>query len=235
MRGVSHRDKWWTAQYQNLRNGIPKQIAYFPDSDPNSEKLAQAQRKKWEEEFGTPSSSNRRKNYAGYKKGDFIVLGDTGKTEQKQQIVLVQNVHTDEIFEVPIQRFRMGRWTGKTIREGRTNNKTVGVSMSNGRWSAGITIEGRYYHLGVFESSSEGAKAYNNALHNWLTNGERPKPVDVPRATNTTGEKYIQYRPKRKGTPWLFEKITGGNRITRYFHDFHDAIQFRDKYLGGIN
>lgn len=233
MRGVSHRDKWWTAQYQNLKNGIPKKIAYFPDIDPNSEQLAQVQRRKWEEEFGIPSSSNRRKDYTGYKRGDFIVLGDTGKTEQKQQVVLVQNVHTDEMFEVPIQRLRLGRWTGKTIREGKTKNKTVGVSMSKGRWSAGITIEGRYYHLGVFESSSDGAKAYNNALHNWLTNGERPKPVDVPRATNTTGEKYIQYRPNRMPKPWVFEKMTNGKRITRYFSTLSEAIAFKQKYLGG--
>lgn len=59
------------------------------------------------------------------------------------------------------------------------------------------------------------------------------KVTPHPRSTNTSGELYIQYRSNRKPKPWVFEKVTSGKRITRYFSTPAEAIAFKHKYLGG--
>ncbi|QHJ75110.1 hypothetical protein [Lactobacillus phage JNU_P9] len=226
MRGVSFHKQgnYWQMRYRDI-------VEHY-----KSQTEAEKRRQSLENEFGMPERyGNAKKDYSGYENDNYKVIGDSGKILQNQQVVLALNKHTNQYEERPIQTIKSGKASGFSIRKAKTANlKHPGVYKYDNHWIATITIEGKGYHLGSFESKDQGRKVYQKALEEWITKGIKPyKVTPHPRSTNTSGELYIQYRSNRKPKPWVFEKVTSGKRITRYFSTLAEAISFKHKYLGG--
>lgn len=153
MRGVYKRGKYWIANYQNKARGISFEKYLITEQE------AIELRKKWEKEYGIPSTI--RKDYRGKKIGNFLIIDYVPENHQK---VLVKNLITNEFQERDLRGVVRGVLTGipKSIasRE-RQRHEGVGTyfDKSYNKWRARIKINGKNKHLGSFLTQQEAIAA----------------------------------------------------------------------------
>lgn len=177
---------------------------------------------------------NRRMDHSGYENDDYVIVGDTGRSKNGQQIVVAMNKHSGEYEEHLAQVIKCGLANGRSKREAMSqNNPFVGARHFKDKWASEITIGANKFHLGVFNSQKEAHAAYQHALKEWIKDGKKPEKV-APHAqsNNKSGELYIHFVAGRKKC-WVFEKTTKGESVRSSFEKLDDAIKFKHKYLGG--
>jgi len=226
MRGVyRHVNGSWCASYQNIKSGISKINRYF-----KTKSEAEIQRKKWEKIFGMPDLIHK-KNFSGFENDKYIVLGDTGESVRNAQSVLALNKRTKKLEKRPIQDIKNGKATGFNERTSQIKNEVHGTYKKGKYWQSKITIQNKAYSLGSYPSRKRATEIYDKALNEWLSEGKLPSAKFLkPQNDNFIGEKYIHYA-KNRNKPYVFEKISQGKRICKYFLTLQDAIEYKNEYL----
>lgn len=72
----------------------------------------------------------------------------------------------------------------KRLNIGKYSSDLIGTYLHKGKWYSYITLNGKEYYLGQFDTDTEGSAAYKKALKKWKENGEYPEKPKNPRKTS---------------------------------------------------
>lgn len=215
MKGVFKNGNRWVASYGDSG----KNRLYF-----KSKKEAEYQRKQWINIYGNPSY--QRKNYDQFENENFKVIGDTGKKEKSQRIVLARNKHTDKIEEINVFQIKKGVKHSKYPPKAK---RKMYFSKTYKKWRPQITLNKKLYALGSYDTEKEAEIAYNRAFHNYYDCGIVPLPKQG--IGNSMNHKNIS----KSRSSFVFKKIIDGNEYSKYFKTLDEAVTYRNKFLNEHN
>ncbi|MFT8429584.1 hypothetical protein [Liquorilactobacillus nagelii] len=160
MRGVSRQHGLWQVRFYELSE-------YY-----QSESEANARRVNLENQF---NFSTKRIDYAGQVFGNLRVIGDTGKEQSRNRILLTINTETGKLCETWSSALTSGNATGKSRHDQHKHRSLpVGVYKNGKGFGARITLEGRSFWLGTKSTLKEAEADYKDALNKYNNNGQLP-------------------------------------------------------------
>jgi hypothetical protein len=134
----------------------------------------------------------------------------------------------------------------------KSTSRYKGVCLTTylkGKWMAGMSIQGKFFHLGYFDIEEDAAKSYDTAffaIHKSSNGSNDLLTQEEKDAISADYEKYIPRRkrdsrelPKnitktRNGKFWVDIKFNEYKRIGKQCETLDDAIAFRDETLKDI-
>lgn len=150
MRGVyRNKNGYWIAKYGSEYIGSFKERIN-----------AEHARKEYESVYGIPTKSHPKNDLTGRVFGNLKVLGYTGNTNNwRNRKVLVENLITNEAYEVLSSSLTNGAANGK--KQWENSKKILGVRLrkDTGKWTAEIMINKKKYYLGSFRTQEEAIEA----------------------------------------------------------------------------
>lgn len=140
--------------------------------------------------------AHNRKDYTNNEIGNFLIIGDTGETKRNQQMVLVRNKITGTLSTaLPFDLIQSNGNGMHGLGQSRGNSTGyTGVVKRKNKYISEIGIEGVKYRLGTFLDPKGASEAYELALNDWLTNGNKPviKKRQLPKGINISATgKYV--------------------------------------------
>lgn len=217
MHGVSF-DKYgnlWVASYAETRKKF------------KTKRQAMDQRRKWIEIWGDPYEK-RRKDYSGYENENFKIIGYISDNRSK---VLTLNKHTNQYEIHNLQSVKSLETNGKkneiskTMLISKSNSFKNYTKLHTGKFQSSITIEGKRYYLGNYNTEKEAQAEHMKALKSFLNDGIKPKVVNK----NKSGNKFVYF--DKHFNKWKFSKAYKNGRTTKYFNTLSEAVTYRNKFL----
>jgi len=217
MRGVSF-DKYgnfWVASYAENRKKF------------KTKRQAMDQRRKWIEIWGDPYEK-RKKDYSGYKNENFKIIGYISDNRRK---VLTLNKHTNQYETHDLQGVKNLTINGKkheiskTMLISKSNSFKNYTKLRTGKFRSAITMEGKRYYLGNYNTEKEAQAEHMKALKSFLNGGIKPKVVNQ----NKSGDKFVYF--DKYFNKWKFSKAYKNGRTTKSFNTLSEAVTYRNKFL----
>jgi hypothetical protein len=201
-----------------------------------TEQQAKNQREKWEKLFGKINMGHP-KDWSNKISGNLRIVGSTGKTRNKSQVLLARNLVTNELVEVTAKDFARGGNKGLHHHPKVNSNNTtgyVGVKKNkDNKYFGVVVINKRAYVTSAFSEAKDAYQAKEKILNNFLVNGILPNPK---KAKTNTGHKYISKIVREGREPrWEVKKMFKGKRYRKCFNNFTDALTYRNQWLTDHN
>ncbi|EPC69447.1 hypothetical protein Lpp71_16129 [Lacticaseibacillus paracasei subsp. paracasei Lpp71] len=214
MRGVQKLTSGWQMSYGSLRE-------YYPTYE-----SACKRRCFLVSSFGVPKKQLKERSGEIY--GAWEVIGYTGRRIgiKKDPEVIARHIPTKNIRTMPLNSLISGK---KYSIDGFSDRPHHASKTPAGKFAMSITINGKKYFLGNFETEELARIAYNKAQKDWLTENKVPiKKNDrgFPRGVTKHGNRYqarirVNYKLKYLGTYNTVDEAIVARKAAEH------------KYLGG--